>query len=265
MPYFSRSIFKKVVVGLGLVSAFGSYNTLASSMNKAQILMAGDSTMAIKEPKDYPETGWGVPFATFFANDVTVFNLAKNGRSTASFRTEGLWQQIMDRCHQGDYVFIQFGHNDEVSTKATYTTPAEYHVNLVTYINDVKAKDAHPILMTPVTRRYFDDKGKIAETHPYSAIVKDVVKETGVEFIDMDLITRDYFTTLGEENSALRFMHIKADTHPNYPFGVKDNTHFNEFGAREVAQLVLSELKKRQHPLMRELRSVDPKHLKLKY
>lgn len=238
---------------------------LAAPTHNLQILMAGDSTMAIKEAKDYPETGWGVPFATFFADDVKVYNFAKNGRSTASFRKEGLWQQLITRCQAGDYVIIQFGHNDEVSTKATYTTPTEFHDNLLAYINEVRAKQANPILMSPVTRRYFDNTAKIQETHPYSAIAQQVAQESKVEFIDMDTLTREYFTALGDENSALRFMHLKPDMHPNYPFGVKDNTHFNEFGAREVAQLVLQALKKRQHPLLQSLREVDPKHLTLKY
>ncbi|KXI29477.1 phosphate ABC transporter permease [Paraglaciecola hydrolytica] len=239
-------------------------NSIAAEA-KPQILMAGDSTMSIKALSDYPETGWGMPFATFFAEGITIHNLAKNGRSTASFRSEGLWQQLMEHCQAGDYVFIQFGHNDEVSTKATYTTPEQFKANLLAYINEVKAKQAQPILLSPMTRRYFAADGKIEATHPYSAIVRDVAKQSGVTFIDMDSITRDYFTALGDVDSALRFMHIKPDLHPNYPHGVKDNTHFNELGAREVAQLVLTELKLRQHSLVNELRPTDPKHLKLSY
>ena len=83
--------------------------------------------------------------------------------------------------------------------------------------------------------------------------------------MDMEIITREYFQKLGDKDSALRFMHIPADTHPNYPNGVRDDTHLNNMGAREVAQLVLAELKKQQHPLVKRLRTADPKHLKLSY
>ena len=240
-------------------------SSFANENSPIKILMAGDSTMSVKALSDYPETGWGMPFATFFKDNIEIHNFAKNGRSSASFRTEGLWQQLMDLCQAGDYVFIQFGHNDEVATKATFTTPEQYQANLLAFIAEVKAKKAHPILLSPVTRRYFNGQGEIEETHPYSVLVKQVAMATAVDFIDLDSITREYFSTMGDENSALRFMHIKANLHPNYPNGVKDNTHFNELGAREVAQLVLTELKKRQHPLINNLRITDPKHLKLKY
>jgi lysophospholipase L1-like esterase len=235
-------------------------------VSSPQILMAGDSTMSIKDFKDYPETGWGMPFATFFANGVNVLNYAQNGRSTRTFKEEGLWQTLMELCREGDYVFIQFGHNDESEAKRDrYSPPDQFQANLMAYIDEVKQKHAYPILLSPVSRRYFNAAGKIEATHPYSALLKDVVEKTGVEFIDMDSITREYFNKLGDQLSALRFMHLKPDTHPNYPNGVKDNTHFNELGAREVAQLVLAELKKRQHPLLQFLREVDPKHLSLSY
>src|SRR6187551_1077111 len=92
------------------------------------IWLCGDSTMSIKEKKAYPETGWGMPFVYFWDSTVTIENLAKNGRSTSSFRNEGLWQIVLDKAGEGDYVFIQFGHNDEVSTKKTYTTETEFKI-----------------------------------------------------------------------------------------------------------------------------------------
>lgn len=91
------------------------------------LYMAGDSTMSIKDVKAYPETGWGMPFKAFFDQTVTVDNKAKNGRSTKSFIAEGLWASIADNLNEGDYVIIEFGHNDEVPTKATYTPPGRIH------------------------------------------------------------------------------------------------------------------------------------------
>ncbi|SMF65987.1 Lysophospholipase L1 [Alteromonadaceae bacterium Bs31] len=238
----------------------------AAPEHKFTIFMAGDSTMSIKQLKDYPETGWGVPFAVFFDDSVRVENRAMNGRSTKTFISEGRWQGIMDELQAGDFVFIQFGHNDEsIKKQERYTTPEQFKNNLLRFIADVTSKGAEPILLSPITRRYFDDNGKIKLTHSHSPMVVEVAEQTNVAFIDMDPITRDYFTEMGDDLSTLRFMHIKPNTHPNYPFGVKDNTHTNHLGAREVAQLVLAELRKMEHPLVEHLRPTDPKHLKLKY
>ncbi|WP_448212951.1 rhamnogalacturonan acetylesterase [Colwellia sp. MEBiC06753] len=230
------------------------------------LFMAGDSTMAIKDPKDYPETGWGVPFATFFSDKLNVVNLAKNGRSTKTFISEGLWKQVLDNAKQGDFVIIQFGHNDESAQKKDrYTTPEQYQANLSQMIKQAQQLGASVILMSPVTRRYFDEQGQIKQTHVYSPLARKVAKRTQVTFFDMDEISRAYFQAQGDNLSQLRFMHIKPDTHPNYPYGVRDNTHFNQLGAREVAQLVLNELKAINHPILQFIRTPDPKHLKLSY
>lgn len=242
-------------------------SNLANAADDITIYMAGDSTMSIKDPKDYPETGWGVPFATFFADNIKVVNLAKNGRSTKTFQTEGLWQTIVDDLKANDFVVIQFGHNDQsISKKERYTTPEQYSNNLQLMIDQVKAKKANPILLSPISRRHFDTHGILKRTHPYADNVRKLAKANpSVLFIDMENISHDWLTQLGDADSAIRFMHIKPNTHPNYPNGVRDNTHFNELGAREVAQLVLKELTTHQHELSKHLRDVDPKHLKNSY
>jgi len=212
---------------------------------KITIWMCGDSTMSIKEKKAYPETGWGMPFVYFWDSTVTIENLAKNGRSTSSFRNEGLWQTVLDKATEGDYVFIQFGHNDEVPTKKTYTTETEFKNNLKQYVAEARGKKAIPILLTPMARRKFDANGKIEGTHDvYSQIVRDVAKEEKVILFDMDKSTQQLYQQFGVENSKLLFMQLKPNEHPNYPDGRDDNTHFNELGARLVAQLVLDEIKK---------------------
>jgi len=212
---------------------------------KITIWMCGDSTMSIKEKKAYPEAGWGMPFVYFWDSTVTIENLAKNGRSTSSFRNEGLWQIVLDKATEGDYVFIQFGHNDEVSTKKTYTTETEFKNNLRQYVSEARRKKTTPILLTPMARRKFDAAGKIEGTHDvYSQIVREVAKEEKVALFDMDKITQLLYQQVGVENSKLLFMQLKPNEHPNYPDGKEDNTHFNELGARLVAQLVLEEIKK---------------------
>ena len=212
---------------------------------KITIWMCGDSTMSIKEKKAYPETGWGMPFVYFWDSTVIIENLAKNGRSTSSFRNEGLWKIVLDKAGEGDYVFIQFGHNDEVSTKKTYTTETEFKNNLKQYVSEARSKKATPILLTPMARRKFDAAGKIEGTHDvYSQNVRDVAKEEKVLLFDMDKITQQLYQQFGVENSKLLFMQLKPNEHPNYPEGRDDNTHFNELGARLIAQLVLEEIKK---------------------
>jgi pectinesterase len=228
-----------IYTGLFLLLSF-----VAPPKKKITIWMVGDSTMSIKEATAWPETGWGVPFARFFDSSVTVSNHARNGRSTRTFITEGLWQKVIDNVQPGDYVFIQFGHNDEVPTKASATTPAEFKKNLERYISETKSKQAHPVLFTPMARRKFDDKGKIVGTHDqYAAIVRTVAKEMQLPLIDMDKKSQALLQQFGPDKSKQLFLWLSPGENPNYPQGRQDDTHFNELGARLMAQLVLGELK----------------------
>jgi lysophospholipase L1-like esterase len=213
--------------------------------NKAiKVYLIGDSTMAIKDPKAYPETGWGMPFTYFFDATATVDNRAKNGRSTKTFIAEGLWQPVADNLQPGDYVFIQFGHNDEVKTKKSYSTEEEFQANLKRYVTESRRKKAVPILMTPVARRSFDASGKIVSTHEvYSNLVRKVAREQQVPLIDLDVKSQALLQQFGPETSKLLFLQLAPGEHPNYPGGKDDNTHFNELGARLMAQLVYKELK----------------------
>jgi lysophospholipase L1-like esterase len=216
----------------------------AQLTKKNTIYLIGDSTMSIKETKAYPETGWGMPFATFLDSSIVVENHAKNGRSTRTFISENRWQPIVDKLNEGDYVFIQFGHNDESKEKTDrYTTPDEYKKNLSKFIDESKAKKAIPILFTPVSRRKFKE-GVAQETHiEYSALARQVAKDKTVSFIDLDKKSIELLQKFGEEKSKLLFLQLEPGVHPNYPEGKTDNTHFNELGAREIAQLVLSEIR----------------------
>lgn len=208
--------------------------------DKLTIWLIGDSTISIKEKKAYPETGWGMPFVNFFDSTVVVDNRAKNGRSTRSFLKEGLWKPVTENLKAGDYVFIQFGHNDEVSTKASFTTEAEFQANLKLYIKESREKKAIPVLLTPVARRSFDDQGKVVGTHEvYAALVRKVAKEEGTPLIDLDKDSQALLQQFGVVGSKYLFNHLAPGEHPNYPDGKEDNTHFNEFGARKMAELVL--------------------------
>src|SRR5688500_5028986 len=132
---------------------------------KIKVWLIGDSTMSIKEIKAYPETDWGMPFSYFFDSTVTVDNRARNGRSTRTFIEEGLWKPVVDNLQEGDYVFVQFGHNDEVSTKKSFTKEEQFKNNLARYITETRSKKATPVLLTPVARRKFDSTGRVVGTH----------------------------------------------------------------------------------------------------
>jgi lysophospholipase L1-like esterase len=221
---------------------------------KIKIFLAGDSTIAIKDTRAYPETGWGMPFVQFWDSTVMVVNKAKNGRSTRSFMQEGLWKSITDEAGEGDYIFIQFGHNDEVSTKKTYTTEKEFEANLVQYVKESRDKKATPVLLTPVARRKFDSTGHIVGTHDvYAQIVRNVAKKENVPLIDLDRKAQQLYQDLGMEASKLLFNYLEPGQHPNYPDGKKDDTHFSELGARLIAQLVLKEIRELNLELSRRI------------
>ena len=208
------------------------------------VYLVGDSTMSQKAIKAYPEAGWGMPFSFFFNPEVRVDNRAQNGRSTKSFLKEGRWSAVMDSMNAGDYVLIQFGHNDEIQTKKNATTEVEFRTNLKRFVSEARSKKALPVLITAVARRKFDASGKLEDTHTvYSEIVRQVAKETKVPLIDLDRRSQALLTAFGPEQSKFLYNHLEPGEHPNYPNGVQDDTHFNEFGARKMAQLVLAEIR----------------------
>jgi lysophospholipase L1-like esterase len=223
-----------------------------------KVYLVGDSTMAGKEVKAYPETGWGMPFACFFDKTVTVDNRAQNGRSTKSFIAENRWQTVVNDLKEADFVLIQFGHNDEVPTKATYTPEANFRTNLIKFINDAKSKKAIPVLITPVARRKFDAAGKIEETHAvYAEIVRTVAQERQVPLIDLDKESQELLQKFGPETSKYLYNHLTPGENPNYPEGKDDDTHFSELGARKMAEIVLADIKTLKLDLARHI--VQPK------
>lgn len=217
---------------------------------KIHIYLVGDSTMSVKSANAVPEMGWGVPFASFFDSSVVVENHAQNGRSTRSFMQEKRWDTIVNKLQEGDFVLVQFGHNDEIPTKKSATTPDEFRKNLEKYVTDTREKSAFPVLITAVARRSFSPEGKLADTHrEYSDITRSVAKQLNVPLVDLDERSRTLLQQMGPESSKLLYLHLQPGEHPNYPDGKTDDTHFNELGARLMAQLVLKEIRALKLPL----------------
>lgn len=209
------------------------------------VYLAGDSTMSIKAEKALPENGWGMPFATFFDDRVKVDNRAQNGRSTKTFISEGLWQGIHSNLKKGDYVLIQFGHNDEIPTKAAAINEDGYRNNLLKFISEIREKKANPILITPVARRKFDSTATIVGTHDvYAAIVRQVAANKKVPLIDLDAEGQQLLQKYGPDESKKLFNYLKPGESPNYPDGRVDDTHFSTLGARKIAGMVAMALKR---------------------
>ena len=204
------------------------------------IYLAGDSTMAEKLPDKRPETGWGEALQKFFNPDkVKIENHAKNGRSTRTFVEERLWQAIIDKLKKGDYVFIEFGHNDAAKDRTDrYTPPEDYRRNLVRFITEVREKKAIPVLLTPVMRRRFDKDGNFQDSHgEYPDIVRAVAAQHKVPLIDMHRKSEGVLKQYGPEESKKLFLQLKPGENANYPNGIQDNTHFSPLGAEKMAGL----------------------------
>lgn len=229
-----------------LVLHLVAFASVAFSQRPVTIFLAGDSTMAAKVPEKRPETGWGEMLeAHFKPRTVKVDNRAANGRSTKTFISEGKWQSIINDLVKGDYVFIQFGHNDSSKDKRErYTPPEDYRRNLERFAREVRAKGANPILLTPVMRRRFDKNGKFYDTHgEYPGLVRAAAKELKVPIIDMHRLSKAVIVRHGVEDSRKLFLQLKAGENVNYPNGIEDNTHFSPLGAEVMSGLVVKEIR----------------------
>jgi PelA/Pel-15E family pectate lyase len=232
--------------------------SLGMAHDPITIHLAGDSTMAEKKPHRRPETGWGEALQQYFSLEkVRIENHAKGGRSTRTFIEEGLWQQLLERLHEGDYVFIQFGHNDEVPSKVDrYTPPDQYRRNLAGFIADVRAKRATPVLLTPVSRRKFEPSGHLIDSHrEYSAIVRRLAAAERVPLIDMDKKSAAILVKHGPEQSRRLFLQLAPGVHPNYPDGIEDNTHFSPAGAAAMAALAVEGIREQKLELAKYLQT----------
>lgn len=225
-------------IGAGLLSLL----LTAFAFDEAPITvhLAGDSTMAEKLVEKRPETGWGEHLQAFFhPGRVRVENHARNGRSTRTFIEEERWSAIVAALKPGDYVFVQFGHNDASPDKPDrYTPPGEFRDNLVRFISETKAGGATPVLLTPVMRRRFDAQGAFYDAHgEYPDIVRAVAAEHGVPLIDMHRLSERVIRDHGVEGSKALFLHLRPNEHANYPDGLVDDTHFSPRGAEIMAGL----------------------------
>ncbi|WP_312176488.1 rhamnogalacturonan acetylesterase [Chryseobacterium sp.] len=222
-------------------------STFILAQKKPTLFLIGDSTMANKEnPDKNPEHGWGQVLNQFFTTGIEIQNHAMNGRSSKSFRTEGRWAAIEKQLKKGDFVIIQFGHNDQkVKDSTKFTNPyTQYRANLERYVKETRAKGAIPILMTSIVRRNFNENGVLIDTHKeYPLVVRMVANDLNVPFVDMQLLTEQLEIAYGPENSKKLHLHFKEGEEPYYPKGKDDDTHLSKLGADLEAKLAADSLK----------------------
>ncbi len=228
---------------------------LARQSDHPVIFIAGDSTAADKPRLTHPERGWGQALRDLAQPGWHVDNRALNGRSSKSFIDEGHWQALIDDLKAGDWVIIQFGHNDEkVNSPERYTDPApggSYRANLTRFVRDVNSRGGHPVLATSVARRKWNEAGTdLVPTHgDYPAAVRAVAEAEGVPLLELEERTAELERSFGVEGSKDLHLWFAAGTLPTRPEGLSDNTHYSALGARQVATLVVNEIKRLELPI----------------
>ncbi|MFB3389622.1 rhamnogalacturonan acetylesterase [Flavobacterium sp. LAR06] len=225
---------------------------------KATLYTIGDSTMANKKDSDRnPEHGWAQVLQPFFSENIVVVNKAVNGRSTKSFIDEKRWDSIYKKLKKGDYVFIEFGHNDQkIEDSARYTNPhTAYRYNLIKFVKESRARGATPVLLSSISRRNFNEKGVLVPTHgDYPLETRLVAQEYKVPFIDLEYHTELLERSYGPEKSKALHLHFKAGENPYYDKDKADDTHLSLLGATKIAQIVIDQLKVLEDPSVEKLK-----------
>lgn len=220
------------------------------AQKKIRIFSIGDSTMAwydIEEwskrngGENYPLRGWMMMMPQFFNNKVDIKDEAISGISSKSFRDEGAWERVIGAIRPGDYLFIQFGHNDEKLDSANHTEARTgFRQNLINYIDEAKAKGAHPVLFTSIVRRKFNANGKLEDTHgDYVTVVRELAREKNVPLVDLNKKTGDLVQSLGPDESKKLYLYIQPGAFTKLPDGKQDDTHLCVYGATKVAELAV--------------------------
>lgn len=259
----------KITLLLGLLFVLTAFTPAKRNIT---IFTIGDSTMANKKLEGgNPERGWGQMLSRYFTDDITIDNHAVNGRSSKSFINEGRWDAVLSKIQKGDYVFIQFGHNDEKDDPNRHTDPGTtFDANLKKFVEDTRAKGGIPVLFNSIVRRNFgkadgnavanaikqDDirngidpkapKDSIEEgetlidTHgAYLISPKNVAKELNVTFIDLNSLTHKLVEGMGPQKSKELYLWVEPKTVPALPNGREDNTHLNVHGASVIAEMAV--------------------------
>ena len=215
--------------------------------------LCGNSTVV---DQDYePWASWGQMITRWFTDEVAVANYAESGETATSFIAAGRLKKIVSLMKEGDYIFMEFGHNDQKEKRPGSGAFYNYVYSLKQFVDEARAKGVTPVFVTPTQRRSFDKNGKIQETHAnYPEAMRWVAKDLGVPLIELHEMTRTFFETLGVEESKRALVHYPAKTYPGQQTAFEDNTHFNPYGAYEISKMMVEGMKSLSLPIVKYIR-----------
>lgn len=226
------------------------------NMPKCKIWLCGNSTVTDQDIEPY--ASWGQMFPFWFNEFVSVENIAMSGLRTTSFIQQNRLEKIKKELKKGDYVLVEFGHNDEKDRHSGSGAWYNFSMNLKTFIDELRPLGARIILVTPTERRNFQD-GMAQPTHgDYPAAIRTIAERENVPLIDLTVATTTLFNAMGEEGSKHLLVHYPQGTFPGQDVELKDNTHANAFGAFEISKLVVEGMKRLNIDLINYLREEWP-------
>lgn len=211
---------------------------IKSADNLVTLFLAGNSTVV--DEANEPWCGWGQMFPLFLTSKVVIANYAESGEAANTFVSSKRFAKLLTKIKKGDYLFIEFGHNDQKQKgegKGPYTS---YKSDLKYLVDEARAKGANPVLVTSMHRRSFDENGKVINTHgEYPNAVRLLAKEENVPLIDLNNMSKDLYEAWGVEGSKKAFVHYPAGTFPGQDKALEDNTHFNPYGGYQIACCII--------------------------
>lgn len=233
------------------------------SVEVPTIFLAGNSTVTDQDHE--PWCGWGQMLPRFLNEGVVVANYAESGEAGNTFISAGRFAKILTQMKEGDYLFIEFGHNDQKQKGPDRGPYTSYKQSLKQMIEGTRAKGAKPVLVTPMHRRRFDETGKIINTlGDYPDAVRQLAAEENVLLIDLNEMSKTLYEAWGPEISKKAFVHYPAGTFPGQHEALEDNTHFNTFGGDQICKCILRGIQESDSPLkefiVTEFDTFDPAH-----
>ncbi len=217
------------------------------------LFLCGDSTVVDQDNE--PWASWGQMITRFFDEGVSFANYAESGECGNTFIAAGRLKKALTQMKAGDYLFIEFGHNDQKQKGPGKGAFYSYMTSLKSFIDEARARGAYPVLVTPTQRRSFDEQGKIRDTHAdFPDAMRWLAAKENVPLIDLHQMTRTLYEALGVDSSKRAFVHYPAGTYPGQMRDFADNTHFNPYGAYQIAKCIIEGMKKLDLPLLDHLR-----------
>lgn len=216
------------------------------------VFLCGNSTVVDQDLE--PWASWGQMVTRFMDDEVAIANYAESGETADGFIGRGRLAKILSEMKAGDYIFMEFGHNDQKSDKRIgHGAFYFFQYQLKIFVDEARARGAHPVFCTPTMRRSFKD-GVVQPTHlDYPEAMRFMGARENIPVIDLQAMTKVFYEAMGEQESVHAFVHYPANTYPNQPKALADNTHFNPFGAYEIAKMVLKGLQDLKHPLAKHI------------